>query len=470
MKKMTQRAIAVLLLASAVICGMIVYVIRYVDEGRDWALYFARSNTRSSGRLLDRNGYDLAYFTGYENLFSDDAQTRTANYHVTGDYWGRTGAGVLQRYWSKMQSFDLINGTTREEHSVMQLNIDSYLNRIIYLSLNRLEKPLPKGVEPMPLLDDFGFPVLDEEGREVFPEPEKCNGAVLICNYMTGELLGLVSTPSVDPMDDVTPPADGAYINRCLSASFIPGSVFKLITAAAAIENLPEIYDMSFYCEGSTLIAGVPVTCMAAHGTQNFDQTLANSCNCAYAKIAIMLGQDTLARYVRSYGFLDRQSLGDISTAAGSFPLEFVGDPELGWAGIGQSTDLICPYNMLRFVCAIANEGVVKEPKIVRDGYAPTETRLIEAETARRLKEMMAYNVSYGYDGANMFAGLPAMCAKTGTAELGDGTTHAWFVGFLDDAERPWAFVTFVEQGGSGLSVAGGLTKSILKQYISGTS
>ena len=60
MKKMTQRAFAVLLLAVAVIMGMIVYVIRYVDEGRDWALYFARSNTRSSGRLLDRNGYDLA--------------------------------------------------------------------------------------------------------------------------------------------------------------------------------------------------------------------------------------------------------------------------------------------------------------------------------------------------------------------------------------------------------------------------
>lgn len=470
MKKMTQRAFAVLLLAVAVIMGMIVYVIRYVDEGRDWALYFARSNTRSSGRLLDRNGYDLAYFNGYENLFSEDQQTRIANYHVTGDYWGRTGVGVLASYWSEMQSFDLVRGTTREQHTTMQLNIDSYLNRIIYLSLNRLEKPVPRDAEVEPLLDAYGMPILDAEGNIVYPEPkvEVPNAAVLVCNYRNGELLGMVSVPSVDPMDDVTPPKDGAYINRCLSASFIPGSVFKLITAAAAIENLPDIEEMSFYCEGQDFIAGVPITCMVPHYTQNFEQALANSCNCAFAKIAVRLGQDTMIQQVHNYGFLSRQSLEGIETAAGSYPLTFVGDPELGWSGIGQSTDLICPYNMLRFVCAIANGGTLLEPKIIRDGQSPVATELVKPSTAAKLKEMMAYTVSYGYNGEEAFDGLP-LCGKTGTAELGDGSTHAWFVGFLDDEEHPWAFVTFVEQGGRGLEVAGAVTKSILKQYISGT-
>ena len=89
----------------------------------------------------------------------------------------------------------------------------------------------------------------------------------------------------------------------------------------------------------------------------------------------------------------------------------------------------------------------------------------MEASTARKLQEMMSYNVSYSYGGEQTFPGLN-MCAKTGTAEIGDGDTHAWFVGFLDDEEHPYAFVTMVERGGGGLYVAGNTTSRILQEYI----
>ena len=430
MKKITRRAFSVLLLALLVIVGLTNYVLRYIDHGEDWALYFNRLNSGSSGELLDRNGIVLAAFSANENRYAEDALTRTANYHVTGDYWGRTGTGILSTYWNKMQGFSLLTGTTRSTVGTTRLFIDAGLNNTAYAGL---------------------------DGRP---------GCVLVTNYKTGELVCMVSTPAVDPADPNAEPAPGAYLNRALSSAFVPGSIFKLITAAAAIETLPNLAERRFYCEGSTFIGGVEIHCSGEHYTQTFEQALANSCNVAFAKIATLVGQDKLVEYVRAFGFLDRHALGDIPTAAGSFPLDFVGDPELGWAGIGQSTDTVNPYAMLRYVSAIANGGILVEPTMVNTGKEPVKSRFLSSDTAEKLKEMMAYNVSYAYDGDFRFTGLK-LCAKTGTAELGGGlTSHAWFVGFLDDEEHPYAFVVLVENGGGGLSVASPIAERVLRHCM----
>ena len=139
---------------------------------------------------------------------------------------------------------------------------------------------------------------------------------MLVCNYTNGDVLCMVSTPAVDPADPAAVPAEGAYINRCLSAAFTPGSVFKLVTAAAAIESIPDIFERSFYCEGRYEVAGVPITDLAAHYTQSFEQALANSCNVAFSQIAIKVGQTAMVQHVRDYGFLDRHELSGIPTAA----------------------------------------------------------------------------------------------------------------------------------------------------------
>lgn len=456
MKKITNRAISVLLIAALVICGMVVYVLRYVDHGQEWALYFSRANSGSTGQIFDRRGTSLAYFSGYENLFAVDEWTREANYHVTGDYWGRTGTGVLSSFWNDMQGFDLVNGTTQAQHSVLRLNIDAELNKLIYARLCRLYKPAPEGAEAE----------YDADGNAVPSARETYNAAVLVCNYRTGELLGMVSMPSVDPLESDAQPAEGAYINRCISAAFVPGSVFKLVTSAAALENIASLEAESFFCEGEAEIAGVPIVCTAPHGMQTFEQALANSCNCTFAQLAVRLGQDTMVDYVTGYGFLDAQSLDGIRTASGSYPTDFVGDPELGWSGIGQSTDLVCPYSMLRFVAAIANGGILIEPRLISDGDTPVAERYMPAATAARLKALMSYNAVAAYDAENNFPGLN-ICAKTGTAELGDGSSNAWFVGFLDDEAHPYAFVTMIERGGGGLSMAGTVTNKFLQDYLS---
>ena len=421
MKQITNRAVSVLLLAAFVIVGTLIYVFRFVDHGQDWASAYSRENAGASGALIDRNGVVLASYSPYESLFQEDAELRQANYHVTGDYYGRTGTGLLTDY----QDYSLFTGTSRSRNAVLYLNIDSELNR-------------------------RAWKVLD--GRP---------GAVLITNYKTGELLCMVSSPTIDPLEAEPDPPEGAYLNRCLSASFVPGSVFKLVTAAAALEKIPDLDERRFVCEGAVEIAGVTIVCSGYHGEQTFEEALSNSCNVAFSQIAIELGQEAMVKKVRELGFLDSQRLDGIPSVAGSFPTDFVGDPELGWAGVGQSTDLICPYAMLRYVSAIANDGILLGPQLVRDGSTGSAERLLKAETAQALQRLMHYNVINGY-GAGRFPGLE-LCAKTGTAERGDGSSNAWFVGFLADDEHPYAFVVMIERGGSGLGAAGSAANEILQ-------
>ena len=127
MKKITHRAVSVLLLAALIIAGLVLYTLRYIDDGRDWALSFARANSGSTGELTDRNGRLLASFDAVENRYAEDAATRTACYAVTGDYWGRSGTGALTWFWDDMHSYSLLTGTTHSSSVDLQLTVDASL-------------------------------------------------------------------------------------------------------------------------------------------------------------------------------------------------------------------------------------------------------------------------------------------------------------------------------------------------------
>jgi peptidoglycan glycosyltransferase len=114
---------------------------------------------------------------------------------------------------------------------------------------------------------------------------------------------------------------------------------------------------------------------------------------------------------------------------------------------------------MARLCAAVANGGAAREAVLLA-GEKGKETRLMEPETAEIIGQCMKYNVVYSY-GKNNFPWLD-LCAKTGTAELGDGTTHAWFVGYLKTG-APVAFAVLLEQGGGGLAQAGAVANHVLQ-------
>ena len=428
MKKLTGRAMSVVLIIALVLLGTGIYTGRLLEKGSDWALYFARANFGSSGMLYDRNGEVLASFSPRGSFYAEDPLTRMACFHIVGDYEGRTGSGLLSTFTNDIKDYSIFTGTTHAQDYDFSLTLDASICRAAYRSV---------GADRI--------------------------GAVLVSNYKTGEVLCLLSMPTMDPLYPEEEPAEGTYINKCLSAAFVPGSVFKLITSAAAIETVSNIWDRQFFCEGESEIAGVKIACVDPHWTTNFRTALSNSCNIAFANIAVAVGQDNMKRYVKEYGFTDRHDLNGITTAAGNFETAYMGDPELAWAGIGQWTDLICPFSLLRYVAAIANDGILMEPYVI-EGTGGGSERLIREDTAQTLKEMMAFNVTDHY-GEERFPGL-AMCGKSGTAEVGDGTNNSWFTGFLDDPDHPYAFVVLIEKGGYGLADAGAVANSVLQAAL----
>ena len=431
MKKISSRALSVFLIAALVITGMCYFVKEDYLHGRKWAMYFSMFNPEAEGELLDRNGVMLAAFNKEARVYAKDWPTRVANYHVTGDYIGMTGTGLLTHFWGSASDYDFLHGIKNEKSGSLSLGIDAETNKYAYQ-----------------LLSQYG------------------KGTVMMMNYRTGEVICLVSSPSVDPAYPVEEPEDGSYVNRALTATYTPGSTFKLITSAAALENVPDLENMTFHCYGELDIAGVKITCMEAHGTQTFEQALANSCNCAFAKITYMdVGQRLMVQYVTDYGFLSGHTIDGIYTSAGNYPIEFVGDPELAWSGIGQSTDQVCPFTMLRYVAAIANGGMLAEPTFLKGGSGGKTTPLLNPATALRLQELMRNNVTAHYEEEVDFSGLP-FCAKTGTAETGAGTSHSWFTGFLQDEEHPYAFVAVIEEGGFGLWAAGLMVNDIFQHML----
>lgn len=431
MKKVTHRAYFAVLLALLVILGLVIYVIQYIDNGAQWAMYFDETTSSCTYTVTDRNGTVLAKMGGGTKSYAEQANIRIACYQLIGDYNGNVGTGALKSFKKQLSGYDLIGGISEGSDVELKLTVDSRLNDTAYKAL---------------------------AGRK---------GSVLVVNYRTGEILCMVSSPSMDPLNVPQTLPDGVYLNRCLSSTFAPGSVFKLVTLAAAIENIPDLYSRSFTCTGSVEISGSKVTCSGIHGTQNIEQAFSNSCNCAFAQLSMELGADTLGDYAENFGLCSTHSLSGIATAAGKFTRDETNSSYLAWSGIGQYEDLVCPYSMLRLVCAIANGGMLNEPALI--GTSEESIRLLDSATADKIADMMSYTVKYKY-GADNFPGLK-LCAKTGTAEVGNGqASHGWFVGFLNDSENPYAFVVLIENGGSGRKSAAPVANTVLQQAVALTS
>ena len=426
MKKVKRRAASALLIAALLVVGLSVYLVRLADDGGAWASYF--NGGTPGGTILDRNGVVLYTSDDSGFSFAEDWSTRVACYHLIGDTAGNIRTGALRQFRDKLAGYSFIEGATSGQ--TISLTVDSALNVAAYSAL---------------------------AGR---------NGAVILMDYTTSEILCMVSSPGDDPANPTSTPAEGTYLNKCLSSSFTPGSVFKLVTLAAAIDNIPDLFERSLWCEGSMIVDGAKLTCTGNHGSQTIEQALANSCNCAFGTLALELGPDIMAEYAEKLGITAPLTLDGMDVLPGSFTKGEEGSVGLAWSGVGQYEDLVCPYAMVRYVAAIANGGSVYEPTLLGRGKLDKETELLSASTAQKISEMMNYNVQNAY-GSWVFPGLN-VSAKTGTAEVGDGTSHAWMTGFLNDPEHPYAFVVILEHAGGGLANAGPVANAVLQAAVAG--
>lgn len=454
MKKIEQRALVCRILALLLAAGLCLFLARYFRCAGSWASSaFNRHLYNTAGQLavgtvLDRDGDVLSSAENGVRTYFDNPAVRKATLHAVGDLRGSIGAGALNAFAGKLTGYNVISGAFGADRGgSLYLTIDARYNYEAYRAL---------------------------DGRA---------GTVAVYNYKTGEILCMFSAPSYDPLEvpeDIETDAqyEGAYLNRFLSSAFTPGSVYKTVTLAAALEEIPDLEQQTWSCAGSVQIGEETIVCSGVHGEQHVGDAFANSCNVAFARIAEALGADALRRHTERAGLTGSYSIDGLPTARGSFDWENAAGGALGWAGIGQHRDQVNPCALMVYMGAIANGGRTANPHLILKSKSalglpslpriPSKTGiLVSGATAAKLTDMMAANVEKTY-GKDRFPNME-LCAKSGTAEVGDEKQpHAWFAGFLKNADAPYAFVVLVENGGGGSRVAGAVAGKVLDVMVNG--
>ncbi len=424
MRKLEARAYICILMVACLVLGMVIFIFQLSRDGGKWATFYANKHIYSQGQLAvgniyDRNGKVLEENQNGNIVFNDDYWARRGTVHVVGDRNGNIATSAEVVYRKDIVGYNWLTGT----YSV------SGKGRDIKLTIDA----------------DMSSAAAEALGER--------HGVVVIYNYKTGDILTMVSGPNFDPTEppEETTDESGLFVNRALSSKIVPGSIFKVVTSAAAIENVPDIEDFNYYCGGSYRIGTESVNCYSAHGPVNFETSLVESCNGAFAQIANMCGSNVMKEYVKKLGLTRSYDIDGIKNIGGSFQFPSDNEYNLGWAGIGQYNDLVNPLSMTVFLGAIAGDGRAAEPSLLRTPFkSPDLTeQMIKPETARKLQEMLRADVTDGY-GDWRFPGLEVY-AKTGTAEVIGKTSHAWLTGFLKDEDHPYAFTILVENGGFGI-------------------
>lgn len=420
----------------------------------------AESKNVIRGDIYDRNNTLLASTNNGQRVFQSKEKARKAVVHVLGDAERNVANGIEGFHAGYLLGFN----TTLAERVVQLIN----------------QKEIRKG-DDLILTIDGGLStyILEQFTQRTGGK----NGAVVVMNYKTGEILSMVSFPNFDPHDKnekMKEDSDQPFWNRASQGLYPPGSTFKIITLAAALQYLPDAATRTMVCNGHLQVGDSAVTDAGghSHGEITLKEAFAVSCNNIFAQLALELGDQKLKKTAEHFGFNDNFLFGDLVVENSTYPTKNRTEKELAWSGVGQSAIVSTPLHMCMVAGAIANGGNMMEPKllgkvtsnnqsdtaITRKSLNPViYKKAVSTGVAQTIKGYMASVVTQGSGGGANVSGL-TIDGKTGSAETslqGEEVTHAWFVGFIDDSEHPYALSVLVEKGESGSRVAAPIARSI---------
>lgn len=310
-------------------------------------------------------------------------------------------------------------------------------------------------------------------------------GAVIALDPATGAVLAMASSPRYDPRllsqdwERLSATTGGLFVNRALRGLYPPGSVFKVLVAAAALEEGALTPETIFEDQGSWSAGGFVVRNYGGEtfGRHNAVEAFSKSINTTFAKIGAGLGATSLSDYTQAFGWGEDPGL-RLETEVSQFPEAGAMDAaHVAQVSFGQGEVLATPLHMALVTAAIASDGVIMRPYLVSEVKDAGGIVLRRAKpevwkgpvsegTAETLRDMMREVVVSGTGTAAALSGVQ-VAGKTGTAEVGEGEAHAWFVGFAP-AENPQVLVaTVVEHGGTGGKVAAPIVRSVLQEALS---
>lgn len=316
-------------------------------------------------------------------------------------------------------------------------------------------------------------------------------GTVIIMNPQTGDILAMVSYPDYNLNEpfvasdnlksqytnwdglteaEQTNAIQSTWKNRTISESYQPGSTFKIITAAIALEEGIAVTDeVAYNCIGYDMESGIRIGCWkaASHGYQTLRQALMNSCNPAFMQIGRKIGGETFYKYYDAFGLLAKTGIDTAGEEKGLFHnLSNLGPVELATMSFGQGIT-VTPLQLVTAVSAVANDGVLMQPRLVRQienadtgivtTIEPEEVRsVVSKETSEKMLDMLTSVVNDGTGTYGQVQGY-SIAGKTGTSEP-QGNDDAYVASFIGIApsENPELVILVTLYNPKGKSHMGG--------------
>ncbi|MBQ3157624.1 MAG: penicillin-binding protein 2 [Clostridia bacterium] len=434
--------------------------------GNRWFAYARNPRVReqksavTAGSIYDRNGVLLASTVDGKRIYQPDEAARRAVVHVLGDDEGQVSNGVEGFQTAYLYGFKaslaerfnaLFSDAPRQGDSV-RLSLDSELCTAITGYFN------------------------------AYPDTRGKNGAAVVMNYKTGEVLAEVSLPGFDPaVKGGVSAGSEVYWNRATQSLYPPGSTFKVLTTAAALENIPGVTDMTIACTGGLDVDGQAIRDYgnAIHKSLTLRQAFIKSCNNVYALLALDMGDQALRKTAEAFGFNQNFLFRDLVVENSVYPTTNRTRFEVAMSGFGQSSIGATPMHLCLIASAIANDGVMMEPTLLRQATTPggalratfepkVYRTALKPETAAVLQDYMRAVVTGGTGTRAAVSGL-TVCGKTGSAESsrrGRDVTHGLFIGYIDNDALPFAVCVVVEDiadGEGGGSTAAPIAGDIIK-------
>ena len=315
-------------------------------------------------------------------------------------------------------------------------------------------------------------------------------GAVIVTEVKTGRILAMVSKPDFDPNDidaqwnGLVEDEDGSQLlNRVTQGLYPPGSTFKIITALEYLRENPETYNSYRYnCTGSLTKDGTTIRCYhgSVHGSLNFTESFAKSCNSSFANIGLGLDtqefEDTLKELLFGESLPVDFPASISSTAVGTD----IDTHNLMQAAIGQGQDAMSPLHLNMITCAIANNGILMKPHLVDsvksssgsiiESFGSEKSAQLMSETESALLTQLMTQVVESGTGTKLKGLSYSAAGKTGSAEYNSikGESHAWFTGFAPADDPQIALTIIIEGAGSGGDYAVPIAKRIFDAYFEG--
>lgn len=368
------------------------------------------------GSILDRNGDPLAW---------SETPGGDRNY-----YYSRSLSNLVG-YWSKKYG---TYGLENTFHSVL-----------VHSASSKEEK---RGADVTLTLDRE----LQEEAYQAISD---FTGSVTVLNAKTGEILVLASSPSfnvsaLEEKWEKISQKEGVFYSNGFQNPVVPGSVFKLVTSKAILENGLE--NETIEDEGKLVVNGQTIRNYNgnAYGTISFEEGFVKSSNVYFMDRALKMGGKALEEAAEDF-LLGQDIVLDFTTLKSTFDLGDYEENVVAATAFGQGETLVTPLHMAMIVQSIANDGKMQKPyliqsvingkgKVIQEGKEELLKKTMEKGTAKKLRQVMTEaGESYGLKeiGEENWK----IAAKTGTAERGDGTNNAWLVTFAPADDPQYVIV-----------------------------